>query len=79
MCSFKPRSLISLLNAAKEQPAALAIAAEFLTFGPRLSRGTAKKLADPGCSPAANYNRSNPIGRTFAQSNTYRTIAAFFG
>jgi hypothetical protein len=30
MCSSEPRSLISLLNAAKEQPAGLAIAAEIL-------------------------------------------------
>jgi hypothetical protein len=46
MCRFEPRSLISLLNAAKEQPSGLAIAAEFLTFGPWLWRGTAKNLAD---------------------------------
>jgi hypothetical protein len=43
MCSSEPRSLISLLNAAKEQPSALAIAAEFLTFGPRLSREKQRK------------------------------------
>jgi hypothetical protein len=43
MCSFEPRSLISLLNAPKKQPAALAIAVEFLTFGPRLSRGNSEE------------------------------------
>jgi hypothetical protein len=43
MCSSEPRSLISLLNAAKEQPQAVPIAAEFLTFGPPLSHGNSKK------------------------------------
>jgi hypothetical protein len=43
MYSFEPRSLISLLNAAKEQPMASAIVAEFLTFGPRLSRRVSEK------------------------------------
>jgi hypothetical protein len=32
MCSSEPRSLISLLNAAKEQPAGLAIAAGILAI-----------------------------------------------
>jgi hypothetical protein len=32
MCSSEPRSLISLLNAAKEQPAALVTPAEILAF-----------------------------------------------
>jgi hypothetical protein len=43
MYSFEPRSLISLLNAAKEQPAGFANAVEFLTFGPGPSRGNSKK------------------------------------
>jgi hypothetical protein len=43
MCSFEPRSLISLLNAAKQQPMASAIAAEFLIFGPPLSRENSEK------------------------------------
>jgi hypothetical protein len=52
---FEPRSLISLLNAAKEQPVASANTAELLTFGHGYRTETAKKLADPGCSPAVNY------------------------
>jgi hypothetical protein len=44
MRRFEPRSLISLLNAAKEQRMASAIAAEFLTFGPLLSRGNSEKV-----------------------------------
>jgi hypothetical protein len=45
MYSSEPRSLISLLNAAKEQLAASAIAAEFLIFDPRLSRENSEKAS----------------------------------
>jgi hypothetical protein len=51
MCGFEPRSLISLLNAAKEQPAGLPNAAEFLTFGPRLSPGNSEKAGLSGLFP----------------------------
>ena len=54
MCSSGFRSLISLLNAAKEQPSAFPIPAEFLTFDSRISPGNSEKA---GCSPAVDYNK----------------------
>jgi hypothetical protein len=52
MCSSEPRSLISLLNAAKEQPAGLAIAAGILAFR-RMAAAREQQnrwliLSDPG-------------------------------
>jgi hypothetical protein len=55
MCSSEPRSLISLLNAPKEQPATLSSPRRSSLFSAWHRPKTAKTLADSGCSEAANH------------------------
>jgi hypothetical protein len=61
MCSSEPRSLISLLNAAKEQPASSAIAAEIPAFGRMTITSKQRKrwliLAVPGLQITLMYSR----------------------
>jgi hypothetical protein len=61
LCSSDPRSLISLLNAAKEQPARSAIAAEIPAFGRMTITPKQRKrwliLAVPGLQITSMYFR----------------------
>jgi hypothetical protein len=61
MCSSEPRSLISLLNVLKEQPARLTIAAEIPAFGRMTITPKQRKrwliLAVPGLQITATCSR----------------------